>query len=303
MSRLLEFKSHLKDVRQLNLFPEDDFTFNYQNWTFTFYRPHLNLIRKECSDIIRIYNRSKRILFRGSDLPSESRKEISPNIYKAIPRKNRRPKDTSQEYQDDIDKIFFDKFGWRPRSEGIFATSSPSIATLYGDLHAFFPANGYKYLWSDVYSDLYSDLFENLQDSSGEYDPFEQGGKWIDDESGETFLHIWDIKEHRDYVRTKWADDIHIEGIFQSKDASNHYEGEYTRTFTWKPNETYEEWEYRMSHILENAVDTYTDKNIQRILIGSDKEIMFKCSHYYLIKLNAPHSNNYRNLKAEDFGF
>ena len=72
------------------------------------------------------------------------------------PRKDRKPKDTPFYISRDFDIVFKDKFGWRPRSQGVFVTSDQFEARDYGLVHLFFPKGTYKYVWSLEVKDFYS---------------------------------------------------------------------------------------------------------------------------------------------------
>jgi hypothetical protein len=67
---------------------------------------------------------------------------------------DRKPKDTPQEVHDFFDNVFKKKFGWKARSEGVFASSTPSGLIEYGKPHLMYPINGYSYLWSYMVKDL-----------------------------------------------------------------------------------------------------------------------------------------------------
>jgi hypothetical protein len=84
------------------------------------------------------------------------------NILKMDVRKDRQPKDMSLDMQRIFDHMFFKKFGWKPRSEGVFALPQSEIlddATYnYGKQFIFFPIGIYKYIWSSRIIDLYGSI-------------------------------------------------------------------------------------------------------------------------------------------------
>ena len=79
------------------------------------------------------------------------------------PRSDRKPKDTPQEIHDYINNVFYKSFGWKPRSEGVFAISSVTDAGyyahhVYSDILIFIPFDGFKFIWSPDIVDLYNYL-------------------------------------------------------------------------------------------------------------------------------------------------
>lgn len=281
-------------MEQMELFPDDFYKFGWQNGYTYYLRQSLNLIKAECSQIIQEYDKMGRILFRGTN--SKRMTEISENIFKVYPRNDRRPKDTSWKYQEDIDYIFNKKFGWKPRAEGAFVIGLASTASTYGKLYGFFPINGYKYLWSDKYDDLYSDYFENKPNEE-EYDPFANGGHWEDGE-GDT-INIYYLENDDDFIRKEYYNDsLNIKLYYKNPDNKNHY---IIKHIHWVPNLTKEDWEN--THITdEDVVDTYNDANLRSSMCKQRTEIMFKCKYYYLIKFFRPHTYNYQMVTVKDLG-
>jgi hypothetical protein len=69
--------------------------------------------------------------------------------------KTRQPLDTPLEIHKKINKLFFEKFGWYARSEGIFATPNGSITKQYGKTYLFVPVGDFEYLYNPVVTDFY----------------------------------------------------------------------------------------------------------------------------------------------------
>jgi hypothetical protein len=78
-----------------------------------------------------------------------------PFIVKKV-HKYRTPTDTPEEIQKWIDDEFEKKFGWRPRSQGVFA--SASVFGAYNPRFIFFPIGKYKYIWSPEVQDFFGKL-------------------------------------------------------------------------------------------------------------------------------------------------
>lgn len=78
-----------------------------------------------------------------------------------IPRKDRRPLDSPQWFHDGFDNASKKVFGWKSRSEGVFASSTYSTASAYagsGTVAMVFPKGKFKYIWSSKINDLFDEL-------------------------------------------------------------------------------------------------------------------------------------------------
>lgn len=85
-------------------------------------------------------------------------------------RKDRRPKDTPLEVHNWFDGMFKKKFGWKARSEGVFASTNPNGLEPFGKhTYLMYPANGYSYVWSPKIEDLtdYASKVHSLIDYNG----------------------------------------------------------------------------------------------------------------------------------------
>ena len=106
------------------------------------YLPH---IKKKCGMAIKIMISSKSLMLRGLD---ESKDLVRKKV-----RKNRKPKDSWEEYSEFLDKELKKKFGWKPRSEGLFVSSKYMTASSYGHVHVIFPIGNFKYVWNTEMGD------------------------------------------------------------------------------------------------------------------------------------------------------
>jgi len=91
-------------------------------------------------------------------------------------RTDRKPLDTYQIEHEEIDKAFYDAFGWKPRSAGVFVTPDPGRASAYGNRMVIVPIGKVKYLWSKDVNDLYFRLGQHRSD-------------WLDKEGKSTLLN------------------------------------------------------------------------------------------------------------------
>ena len=110
------------------------------------------LLERDCSQFLK---ESKRILlYRGvSEKKDLTLKELG--IIKLKSRQDRKPTNTPLFLHQKIDQLFFKKFKIKPRSNGIFVSSSFDTSSIYGESYLFFPFNGYKYIWSSRVTDLF----------------------------------------------------------------------------------------------------------------------------------------------------
>jgi len=112
---------------------------------------YIKKIKENCSQIIKVYKKENKLLYRGMYFDDPTK-----DFIKKKPRKHRKPSDTTEFATREMDKRFYKKFGWKPRTEGVFATGSLTTAESYGrNLAIFFPFDGYKYIWSSKIRDFY----------------------------------------------------------------------------------------------------------------------------------------------------
>ena len=116
------------------------------------------MLVKDCKGFIVELLKSQRAsgfrwFWRGTD------KQIT-EIGKVPTRKNRKPKDMPVKLHELIDFMFYKKFRWSPRSEGVFTNPQPGSVQPYGQYaYAFFPIGKYRYVWSSRVEDLFADMY------------------------------------------------------------------------------------------------------------------------------------------------
>jgi hypothetical protein len=69
--------------------------------------------------------------------------------------KDRRPKDLARKAHQAIDNYFYQKFGWRARTQGLFCSGYRGMAAGYGQVYEVYPVGQVKYLFSEDVGDLY----------------------------------------------------------------------------------------------------------------------------------------------------
>lgn len=111
-----------------------------------------NKVRKECKPFLRLLttgNKNKELLYRGL-------KYGVGDVGVNTPRKDRKPLDTKAVMHKFFDELLEELYGWKARSEGVFASGSKSNAGSYGTTYIIFPVGKIEYLWSKGVSDSYS---------------------------------------------------------------------------------------------------------------------------------------------------
>jgi hypothetical protein len=236
-------------------------------------------IQANCSEILKIYKKTNMFLYRGF----EKRTDIDKMIRKK-PRKLRRPKDTEPQLQKMVDKYFLEKFGWKPRAQGVFTTSDFDLAVGYSGTwdyaHIIFPFDGFEYIWSPKIEDLYTDILQTynfgLNDASwDDYDEkygYESGnGYWQNGKR--TIKKLDDLPNYWDEYED--TDDLNMIVVFSSD------EGETTKEETWKwvPDVSADEFN---AEVLSKKLKSYKNTNLPAA-IKSGYEIMMLCKYYYAV--------------------
>jgi hypothetical protein len=106
------------------------------------------ILKKDCKPFLKEMKKYKgHLFFRGARYTIK-------DIEKIKPRKNRKPLDTPIEIHNILGNAYKKKFGWNPRTEGVFAITDEFSAELFGNVHYFFPIGNYKYLYNPKIPDL-----------------------------------------------------------------------------------------------------------------------------------------------------
>lgn len=137
------------------------------------------LLRRDCKKILKVYyamNKFKQLkrivndkeeleyaadghnfyfLYRGT-------KRKNPAAYLANPPTNRRPKDTTEILQKELNSVFRLAGISATRGNSIFVSGSTSVAYDYGAAYIIFPIDGFHYSWSSKHEDLFSGLLDDM---------------------------------------------------------------------------------------------------------------------------------------------
>lgn len=242
----------------------------------------LRILRKECSEIVDLYKKTNKLFYRG--LKNKSQKEM----VKIVPRTDRAPKDTTEELHDLADDFFKRTFGWKARSEGVFATPKITDAAGYeqgfglgAGAHIIFPANGFKYVWSPEIQDAYENIFKDYEDESNfidewseEYGPESENGEW---KKGNKRINSPEELKYMINFDVLAPDE---EGGYEAEVYFEKNGREWDEIWTWVPYVTLKDW---ISHnSVEDKLNSYMDTGIERA-IYKENEVMFKCKYYYAI--------------------
>jgi len=117
----------------------------------------VKMIKKDCKLYLTILRKTDKMLYRGTlkDVPSDAENSNDVYYFKKKPRIDRKSTDMPPLTHKRLDELFYEKFGWKPRSEGVFVTSDWGTAAFYGKAFLFFPIGNFKYVWSPKVPDLW----------------------------------------------------------------------------------------------------------------------------------------------------
>lgn len=123
----------------------------------------LTVLERDCKKFIK---ETGGFLFRGTN------RTLGGDIYKKTnPREDRRPVDTPRMVHALADELYFKKFGWKVRSEGLFTATNISMTAGYGsNRYLVFPIGNFEYVWSEDSYDFFitqSNLASDYQRSTG----------------------------------------------------------------------------------------------------------------------------------------
>ena len=161
-------------------------------------------------------------------------------------RQDRIPTDTPIFVHDAIGNMFKENYGWNPRSNAMFCSTSEEDVGQYGARYMVFPIGQFKFMWSKRVPDLYNDVIG----------------------SGDASVNAWVSTElrKRDASELKDKTDIKME-LFGSIQKSKKYH---------KIDSTYESF-------LKFLIGEYADYKDTDLLgaLRTNNEIMIQCESYF----------------------
>ncbi len=181
-------------------------------------------------------------LWRGTD------KQIT-EIGAVTTRKNRKPKDTPQKVHELLDLLFFKKFGWKVRSEGVFTNPYANFVLPYGNYkYVFFPIGKYRYVWSSRVEDLFAQMYRR---------------KLTPDKADHLYSEVFG----NDEVLLPTSKEAHFEEMEKYK--------------KWFKDPT--GWFAEVLKRSDEIINTYQDDNMSMAL-AHRMEVTFNCKKYYLVE-------------------
>jgi hypothetical protein len=211
----------------------------------------LNILKTECSQIIKDYNKAGKVLFRGTN-DGHDALLLAKNVHL----EGRNPLDTKKAWHNWLNEYFIPIFGW-PVRNGISTSPNRSQSGRYGNrVSIFFPVDGYKFVYSLKVEDLFQSIVSRM---------------------GLDFMDDMDLANIRVF---------HNEVLDMMKNNPGIKWGNLSRNkiieLGWKDKEYHVDW---MSVI--EILKTYTDKNLPKGIQKAPGEIMFN-ARYYLLDTRNP---------------
>jgi hypothetical protein len=237
----------------------------------------VKLLEKRCKPFLNEMEDAEGFIYRGS----KNRKDVY--VQEVVPRTDRRPKDMPQWLHDMFDHEFKKKFGWSPRSEGVFTTAKKSDARSYGTTYSFWPVGKYEYLYAPGISDLYYWIDgEHLSDPDDSGDDWDYYNERYEEEYGQDANGHWEFDGED--VGDSWG--IAVDNI---KDSDDYQEGD-EDDLEWVPDKSFDEYmenirdsgRENVDDKISDALSQYKDRDLA-LAVREEVEIMFRCDSYLLI--------------------
>lgn len=241
--------------------------FTDEQYTDEDFEEIIKVIEDECSEFI---NEVKSPIFRGAKNVDET---YTRGMGVRSSRTDRIPLDTKIEVSEILDDLFEERFNIRLRSNGVFTSKLPNVASDYGRPYLFFPIGDYKYFWNQRIKDLYGDMegepwyYNNEDDWQWQYGEGNDGDWCYDDVEydNDIITAVKRVKEDNPELANKSFEYVQ-------------------KILDWKPTLTFDEYmsdgKEELIKNLEGIVSGYEDSNIDAVI---DNEITFVCDKYYLV--------------------
>lgn len=149
------------------------------------------------------------------------------DVYKFYQSRKRKPRDMSYYISNRLNEMFFKKFGYNLRTDGIFTTKDAYTTKTYGYTYLFFPIGDYKYFWNEDIEDLYTELegfnwYYEFEEGDTRYDEILQKivDGYIDYNLGDSFKQeVTFICDSYYLINTKYLDELRYYIIHRKKRA------------------------------------------------------------------------------------
>ena len=235
----------------------------------------IKILQNDCKIYLDLLSKNSKLLFKGTNHVEDF---IDDGIYLKNVRKDRKPKDTSNDINKHISELFINKFNESVREIGTFVTKNPGVAKDYGNPYIFIPIGEFNYYHNPKVDDLYTYInetpwyiYKSSNDKKFEYDNIYGEGT----QNGE---YYFDNKPYGIYE---------YDAIAEVEEDYDYYtQKEIKAMLEWKPNLSFEQYsnlmEKQYTQEINNLVDEYV-KNAPYDTI-STQEITIICDKYYLIE-------------------
>ena len=170
-------------------------------------------------------------------------------------RTDRRPLDTNRDTSEAFDLALAPYTGFKTRSEGVFATSTESNASIYGSTHFFFPKGDFQYAYSTYIADL--------------------SGTLLGYGNNENLFLVSFTKHYKDMV---------AEGLIEPSFRIPPTDGILNPWYVLKDVDRDTKYELFRRIFKEHKI--YSTDNLD-VGIESEVEIIFKCEEYYAVLASA----------------
>lgn len=223
----------------------------------------------------------------GSDLLFRGVRQLDSNVSygmdKRSVRKDRSPKDMLSSVQNIFDSKFYEKFGYKLRSTGVFTTKDPIQAETYSshskvkkrkEPFLFFPKGDYRYFWNPNVDDLYTKIEDEIWYYKSEYT--EKSNEYLEDMEFDTldWFKIYGDPNETWNIHSDWKEKGGGNGKF--------IDGE------WVPDKSFDEYMDDLKKQIKMDLDKNTTELVEGYREGgiseiTHQEITFICDEYYLV--------------------
>lgn len=210
------------------------------------------------------------------------RKDSKDVLYRPV-RKNRYSMDTPQELSEDLDGRFKRKFGWKPRTGGIFCTGDYKVASDYGVPYSIFPIGKFRFIWSPHIKDMWthldgSELVGFYQGEDVEPDEYSKQNYYDEAyrDAEEEYANRHDEPEESDFEDDDGEvdDDAFQDAYDDWRNEKESYAEEQAERYTSAWIDEYRnEAESRIDSDMDSLISDYTNKDL-KAAIHSKNEIM-----------------------------
>lgn len=224
--------------------------------------------------------KSNKFFYRGI------RTDYEESIIRKKSRKNRKPKDIDISVSNQIDEIFYDEYGIRPRSSGIFTNPNAYAADSYGNLYLVFPIGKYKYIWSESIIDLYDHLKDDQYFTFDEYD-FEH---YYSEIKYSWYYYFTSDRLKKNYIK-KLAFDMFLSDNVDISEKGVSMDIRNSSNFKKYLKEAEEELDETMNmtrdDFMKHIVNEYSIGSGSNLCdaLNHDSEVVFLTDEYYLVEV------------------